>query len=301
MSVEAPTSTNPAAATKTAVSLLASWPASGAVALDVMRMSPQQVLTSLGLELKSEVASLASLTLAHCTVPVSTLDMSTGFQATFDCQAVTPDVGTALPTAHLAAACKTNLIVNPGAENGPGTRSGDVVAVPGWKPTGGFSAAQYAWTDGDLSTTTPGPADRGSNYFYGGPASGTSTGTQAVVLPSSSSTGKATYVLAGWLGGFSNQGDDATLFLTWENAQGQPLAATTRNVGGFRGGLPVSVQLGPVTEAQRGGTSELSYRHVAGPVPTGTTQAKVVLVMQRTDGSDNDGMADNLSLVLFCA
>jgi hypothetical protein len=28
---------------------------------------------------------------------------------------------------------------------------------------------------------------------------------------------------------------------------------------------------------------------------------KVVLVMQRTGGTDNDGLADNLSLVLSCS
>ena len=207
------------------------------------------------------------------------------------------------PTSGAIPACGANLINNPGADAGRGvTASNSVFPVPGWQTTGGFTAAAYAWSDGDLSATTPGPPDRGRNYFYGGPSNATSTGTQLVALPASLSTAHATYTLSGWLGGFSNQGDDATLYVTWENAQGQPLAAARKGVGGFPGGLLASANLGPVTLADRnGGTTELLSRQVSGTVPPATRMVKVVLVMQRTGGTDNDGLADDLSLVLSCA
>jgi hypothetical protein len=40
------------------------------------------------------------------------------------------------------------------------------------------------------------------------------------------------------------------------------------------------------------------FRSRAGRVPAGTRSIRVKLVMTRTAGSDNDGLADNLSLVL---
>ena len=54
--------------------------------------------------------------------------------------------------------CGRNLILNPGAEAGPGTSSDSVVKVPDWKQTGGFTAADYSWSGGDISATSPGPS-----------------------------------------------------------------------------------------------------------------------------------------------
>jgi hypothetical protein len=181
------------------------------------------------------------------------------------------------------SACGQNLILNPGAEAGPGTSSDSVVKVPDWKQTGGFTAAEYSWSGGDISATSPGPSARGKNYFYGGPAAATSTGMQLITLaPGAASSGKLVYVLSGWLGGYSDQGDDATLYASFEGPNGKAISKS---------------QIGPVTAAQRNGT-ELLFRHVSGPVPATTQAVLVQLVMQRFSGSDNDGMADNLSLVL---
>ena len=101
--------------------------------------------------------------------------------------------------------------------------------------------------------------------------------------PGGISSGKVTYLLSGWLGGYSDQGDNVQVYVTFEGAAGAPLSKVT---------------LGPVTEAQRNGNSELLFRQVTGKVPASTSTVLVKLVMSRTDGSDNDGMADNLSLVL---
>ena len=50
--------------------------------------------------------------------------------------------------------------------------------------------------------------------------------------------------------------------------------------------------------ADRGNQTGLLFRQTAGVVPVGTTQAQLVLSMERLSGYDNDGYADNLSFVL---
>ena len=110
-----------------------------------------------------------------------------------------------------------------------------------------------------------------------------STGTQVIsVAAGGITTGKVHYTLAGWLGGYSSQGDNAVLHVTFENAKGKAIA---------------TYGIGPVTEAQRGGVSKLLFRQRSGVVPTGTRKLKVELIMTREAGSDDDGLADSLSLV----
>jgi hypothetical protein len=178
--------------------------------------------------------------------------------------------------------CGHNLIANPGAEKGKGANSDTKVKVPDWRPTGSFTAVLYTWSAGDLSPTSPGPKDRGKNYFYGGPDAAKSTGTQLIkVAPGGIKGGKVRYTLSGWLGGYDSQGDHAVLTATFENAAGKKLG---------------SAAIGPVTEAQRKGVSELLFRTRSGAVPAGTRLVLMKLVMIREAGSDDDGLADNLSL-----
>ncbi|HYA45905.1 MAG TPA: hypothetical protein VED59_09865, partial [Acidimicrobiales bacterium] len=126
------------------------------------------------------------------------------------------------------------------------------------------------------------PPNRGMNYFYGGPAAAISTGTQVITVPTGGiATGRVGYVLSGWLGGYSDQGDDATLMASFEGPDGSVLT---------------KAQIGPVTQAQRNGISEFLFRQSSGPVPAGTQKVSVELLMPRYNGSDNDGLADNLSL-----
>ena len=73
--------------------------------------------------------------------------------ATLACVACTP-------AAHAQFAA--NLIVNPDAEAGIGSPTGDVVAVPGWLTTGNFTAAQYS-APGSPTLGGPGPGIRGNN------------------------------------------------------------------------------------------------------------------------------------------
>jgi hypothetical protein len=58
------------------------------------------------------------------------------------------------------------------------------------------------------------------------------------------------------------------------------------------------VQVGPVTASERNNTTGLFPRTVRSLLPAGTRFINITLTMRRFAGGDNDGYADNLSLVL---
>jgi hypothetical protein len=147
-----------------------------------------------------------------------------------------------------------------------------------------FTAVQYAWSGGDLTATTPGPPDRGKNYFCGGYAGGVlATGSQTVQIAAGALVhGTTTYTLSGWLGGYGPQTDNATLNAEFETASGTKLGTAS---------------VGPVTPKQRDDNSELLHLSSSGTVPAGTRQVVVTLVFHRHEGAYDDGDADNLSLV----
>lgn len=88
--------------------------------------------------------------------------------------------------------------------------------------------------------------------------------------------------MRGFFGGFFTQGDFATLTLTFQDAGAATLGTVT---------------IGGVSNVDRGNATGLLARQSAGAVPVGTRQVNLTLRMTRTDGSYNDGYADNLSLV----
>jgi hypothetical protein len=181
----------------------------------------------------------------------------------------------------------SNLVVNGDAESGPGSTDGSVVSsIPGFTTTGAFTVVQYGAAGGYPDSTSPGPANRGANFFAGGPGAATSTGSQFIDVSSASAqinTGKVTYDLSGYLGGFSSQGDNAVVTATFMGVTGAPLGTAT---------------IGPVTPAQRNDVTGLLFQDQTGMVPVGTEGIDFVITMNRLDGSYNDGYADNLSLVL---
>ena len=181
----------------------------------------------------------------------------------------------------------SNLIVNGNAEVGAGSLSGnDIEAVPGFTTTGAFTVVQYAAGGGFPVATDPGPADRGLNFFAGGPNNASSSAAQLIsLLPEASviNAGNAAFTLSAYLGGFSGQNDNAVLSLSFLGAGGVALG---------------SAQIGPVSSADRGGATGLLFRSANGFVPVGAQSVNVNLQMTRTDGAYNDGYADNLSLVL---
>ena len=159
----------------------------------------------------------------------------------------------ASPASNPCPSCGHNLIVNPGAEQGKGANGDIKVKTPGWKQTKNFTETLYTWSSGDVGPTSKGPKQRGKNYFYGGPDSAKSTGTQVIKITAKGvGSGKVHYALSGWLGGFSSQGDNATLVVTFENSKGKAVGTT---------------QIGPVTAAQRKDVSEMLLRKTSGPRP----------------------------------
>lgn len=182
---------------------------------------------------------------------------------------------------------ETNRVVNGDAEAGTGSPTGDVVPVPGWTTTSGnFTAVQYGASGGFPAVTDPGPVNRGSNFFAGGPNVASSSAFQFISLAPNASVidaGQATFTLSGYFGGFSTQGDFSFLTATFLDASSNSLGST---------------QIGLVSSADRNGVSGLLLRSADGFVPAGARTVNLGLGMTRTSGSYNDGYADNLFLVL---
>ncbi len=179
----------------------------------------------------------------------------------------------------------TNVIPNAGGEASPGATDNSAVSVPRWHPANHFTVDAYA-ANRDLSASSPGPSSRGKNYFYGGPDNASSSGWMRIFLTSKASeikTGRVAFKLSAWLGGFSTQ-DDFTRVLLAFSDKGRVVLK--------------SYQLKGPSAAQRKDVSELQYRKVTGPVPASADSARVEILMKRTEGSDDDGLADNVKLVL---
>ncbi len=188
-----------------------------------------------------------------------------------------------------AAIFGTNLIVNGDAEAGSGaTNSSGVVPVPGWTTTGRFTAVQYG-TPLFPSTSSPGPSNRGSNLFAGGPNNSSSSASQLIDISAGSAVIDgvgAMFDLSGFFGGWLFQNDNAVLKASFLNASNTVLNMAS---------------IGNVRSGDRGSQTGLLERSTSGIVPTGTRKIKVDLQMNRVGSlfnSYNDGYADNLSLKL---
>lgn len=187
------------------------------------------------------------------------------------------------------AAFGTNLIINPGAEAGSGNANGDAVGagnVPDWSNTAEFTVVQYGPDYGFPTAGDPGPADRGTNFFAGGPDNSLSWAEQTIDVSFASAQidgAGVNYSLSGWLGGFLDNGDNAVL------------------TAEFRNGASVlgSASIGPVSASDRGNATALLFREATGVVPVNTDGVRFLLTMTRPGGSVyNDGYADNLSFTL---
>lgn len=186
------------------------------------------------------------------------------------------------PTVSLNA----NLLVNADAELGAGSTNVNVVEpVPGWMTSGNFTVGLYSSAFG-VTPAQPGPPGRGSQFFYGGHASGNSLASQDINVAARTSdidTGSLICNLAGWLGGFQNQNDNARLTASFLDANGQSIG---------------SLGIGPLLAADRTNITQMLFRSAATRVPAGTRTIRCVLSMTWVDFSYNDGTADNLSLSL---
>jgi len=189
-----------------------------------------------------------------------------------------------------SAAPKANIIVDAGGEDAAANAAGTAVPTNGWTvanpETNKFTAVRYG-VNGLPETTSSGAPNRGKNLFSGGETGDTSTGTQVDSLSRWTSlikAGNAKFTLSAWLGGYASQGDSATLTVTWRTSSGESV------------GTPTTI--GPVTAADRKSVTELLQRTASGIVPQQATSALITLRMVRTEGTYNDGYADNLSLTI---
>ena len=165
----------------------------------------------------------------------------------------------------------SNLVVNGDAEAG----------VTGWTGYEGYNMFQSVdYGSNWVLPTQPGPVDRGSKMFAGFGQYAAAYQTLDFGL---TTTRQTSYALSGWLGGWSNQGDNALFYV-------QFLDEFNNEIG--------NSALGPVTPQDRNNQTGLFYREADGFVPAGTRKLSFWLSMERLVSGDNDGYADNLSFVL---
>lgn len=176
----------------------------------------------------------------------------------------------------------TNLLVNPGAEAGLCTRSGyDAMTVPGWTVTEGAADSVCFGAIGFPRPDVNGSLRRGRAFFSGG-GTGDASMFQHVDLSTAADaidTGDVAFALSGWLGGWANQNDRATVVVTFHNLVGATLG---------------SAELNPVTNTDRAGTTGFMERTDAGAIPAGTRWAAVTVTFDWTAGDTTDGYVDDL-------
>jgi uncharacterized protein (TIGR03437 family) len=188
----------------------------------------------------------------------------------------------------------SNLIANGNAEAPNGTQlpfpvtsvlKSGIIDLPNWVRFGAFTLDTYS-NDSDLKVTDPGPSDRGSWFFYGGPSNASSSATQDIDVGAAAQqidTGNVTFAFSAWLGGYVDQDDHMTISAQFLNWQGATLGSSA---------------LGQVLAADRNNKDALLQKSQSGAIPVGTRTIRITMQATRLVGLDNDGIADSLSLVL---
>ncbi|MCA1800980.1 MAG: T9SS type A sorting domain-containing protein [Rhodothermaceae bacterium] len=195
--------------------------------------------------------------------------------------------GTFMP--GLRPAFGINLIVNGDAESNTAGNTASNIVIAGWSDSGPLSVLPYdlqGTTDAYPASADPGPADRGQNYFYGGANAFSSTITQTInVAPIRTLIDLETvnYDMSGYLGGLGSQGDNMKLTARFLNAESAELG---------------TAEIGPVSNTDRENQTGLFFRETGGLLPSGTRSIELTLASSRVSGTEINGFADNLSLVL---
>jgi len=178
-----------------------------------------------------------------------------------------------------------NLIFNGDAEYGRGRdRADDNAGIGGWTDTGAMTMIRYDAQEGFPDADSPGPPHRGNNFFCGG-AGGETEIAQVIdvaTLAEAIDAGLVSWELSGWFGGFAEQRDLASLTATFLDAHGGELG---------------QARIGYVTARERAGVTGLQRRSADGTLPPATRRIAVRLFAEAGSG-DNDGYADELSIVL---
>jgi len=183
----------------------------------------------------------------------------------------------------------TNLIFNGDAESNSGTNNyGTNNYTPNrgiawWYDVSSLTLGVYGSNTNFPSPSSPGPTNRGNNFFLGGIASGIISQTIDLSdLAADIDDPGVDYQLTGWFGGRGSDEDRMTLGVRFLNVTN---------------GLLGTNYVGAVTAADRSNVTGLLQRSTNGTLPSGTRLVEFVLTARITMGG-NDGSADNLSFVL---
>ena len=194
--------------------------------------------------------------------------------------------------ARQAAIPSGNLVVNPGAEDSPGTAVATVVKPVGWATTGALSVWEYAPRELDRPTQAfAATIGGGTNFFAGGPGDNsgkqsTHTASQTIDISGAATeidAGQVGATLSAFLGGYTVSEDLATVTARFLNAAGAELG---------------SVRVGPVTRDDRKLLTVLLKRTAQTNVPLKTRRIGVVISVQADGNGANHAFVDNLSLTL---
>ncbi|GJF13190.1 hypothetical protein NGTWS0302_03680 [Mycolicibacterium cyprinidarum] len=213
-------------------------------------------------------------------------------------------------TAMAAIAQSPNLLVNPGAEEGDPSLSGNsAVSIPGWAVTGTPTAIKYGTLRNSWPIGTPfpfpdlpsfmsfpkasnGPSDGGEQFFGGGNVAD-STLTQTVDLSAAAldiDTGTVTYNLSAWLGGWLANLSSASVKVDFLDTNKTYLG---------------SANLKPVGVLERFFGTKLKQRQTSGSLPTGTRYAQVDVILDQVNifplginVNYNSAFADNVAFTI---
>jgi hypothetical protein len=178
----------------------------------------------------------------------------------------------------------TNLIFNGNAESISGTNNYTPNrGIAWWFDIASTTLGVYGANVSFPAVASPGPTNRGVNFFLGGTTNGAILQRINIsVIADDVDDWCVDYTLSGWFGGAAAQEDWAALTATFLNATGAVLATNI---------------VGRVSAAERGGVTSLLLRSTNGTVPSGTRFVEFMLTNRVVTGS-NDGSADNLSFTL---
>jgi uncharacterized protein (TIGR03437 family) len=159
----------------------------------------------------------------------------------------------------------------------PPQYTGSVLVIPGWTRTGKTDVVPYGRF---MDLTHPAPLNHGNHYFVGGWSNANSTLSQDIDLSAGAATidgGGVTFDASAYLGDDFGKPDHAAMTVTFYDGGGQGLKTVT---------------LGPA------GAMGMMFQRRIGAVPKLARKVTVAVEFTRLAGVDNDGAADELSLVL---
>jgi hypothetical protein len=178
----------------------------------------------------------------------------------------------------------TNLIFNGDAELNSGTNNHTTNrGVAWWFDIASTTVGVYGGNANFPSPASPGPTNRGANFFLGGSTNGSISQRIDISDIAADVDGAGVdYTLSGWFGGAGAQEDWASLTARFLNSSSALLG---------------SITVGHVTAAERGGVTGMIPRSTNGVLPGGTRFVEFALTNRVVIGM-NDASADNLSFVL---